>query len=197
MSKTKAKVTGPKIRTLGKKFSASKALAALKLKFRDPTISGLCAVASCKEKSPGTARLYCKAHKKAIRKMQLKLNNITWKKRKAAGKAGNHVVYDGAATKFAVKNTKKALVKVTTGHASIKTKKELDAAIAARRKADMFLHAAPKKVTKVLAPKSVPVINKTPTAVKIPVKHIITPVTQFTNGHIEDNSLVMKKLANV
>lgn len=112
-------------------------------KFKDgPKSFEVCDVLNCREKPKSGFR--CVKHKKAIRKAQLKANNITWRKRVKDGTAGNHVVYTRPgekkpiATKYSLKKTDAAVKVVSTGHSVVekvgdfkeivaRTKKELKA----------------------------------------------------------------------
>ncbi len=103
----------------GKRTTQSKALAALKWKLKPIRTRGVCAKLGCNIKFPNARRVFCKKHKKALRKVQLKLNNVVWNKRVKAGTAGHHVVYKGGATEFAVKKTAEAEKKIKAGKATI------------------------------------------------------------------------------
>lgn len=92
-----------------KKTTHSKTLASLKLKVKPERIPGVCLVQGCNKPSATGLAQWCRDHKKAIRKEQLRLNNIVWRKRVEQGKAGHHLVYRNKPTGFAVENPDKAL----------------------------------------------------------------------------------------
>ena len=77
----------------------------------DMSKQGVCKVKKCTKKV-GKAK-WCAAHKKEIRTLQLKLNNVTWHKAVDEGDAGHHVVYtvEGVtrATEWARLNPSKAV----------------------------------------------------------------------------------------
>lgn len=75
---------------------------------------GLCGIKGCKTKKAGLR--WCASHKKQIRKVQLKLNNVTWRKRIEEGKAGHHLSYRGKPTAFTAEHQKKALLLAKKGH---------------------------------------------------------------------------------
>ncbi len=133
---TKAKIKKAKkvkVLKVPDKTRNSAALKQLKWKLRDVRIPGRCIKADCGK--TGVQGLFCKKHKKILRKRQLKLNNIPWRKKKA--KKGYvpdqpHVLYAGAATAYTLKDKKKALARVKAGNSILKSVKELEAAIAKR-----------------------------------------------------------------
>ena len=112
-------------------------------KFKDgPKSFEVCDVLNCREKPKSGFR--CVKHKKAIRKEQLRANNIIWRQRVKNGTAGHHVVYTRPgekkpiATKYSLKKTDAAVKAVSTGHSVVekvgdfkeivaRTKKELKA----------------------------------------------------------------------
>lgn len=62
-------------------------------KFKKERIVGECDVLGCKAKAKSPRSFRCKAHMKAVRKVQLKMNNKVWRKRVKAKEAGHHTVY--------------------------------------------------------------------------------------------------------
>jgi hypothetical protein len=91
-------------------------------KFKDgPKSFEICDVLNCKSKPKKGFR--CDAHRKLIRKAQLKANNAVWKKRVKAGEAGHHAVYtyEGKriATRAALKDTEKFIPVVKSGHSVV------------------------------------------------------------------------------
>lgn len=114
-----------------------------KFKFKAERGEGECDVLGCKAKGLGKKRR-CPKHKKEIRKVQLAENNKVWKARVKKGTAGHHAVYTRPgekkpiATKFALKETDRALKAVAAEHTLVdgvgnfkeiiaRTKKELRA----------------------------------------------------------------------
>lgn len=92
-----------------KKTSKSHAIKSLGLKLSPVKLRGACNVAGCSGRPANSRTLFCSKHKKEIRKEQLKLNNIVWRKRVAEKKAGHHVVYRGKATEWALTHKEQAL----------------------------------------------------------------------------------------
>ncbi len=106
MKKAKKKVRPTHI--MGDATTKSAALLSLKWKLRDPAPLGLCARRGCNAKTPGKV-IFCGPHKKVLRKRQLELNNIPWKKKvKEQGKKYNpdqlHLAYKAVATPAALRN---------------------------------------------------------------------------------------------
>lgn len=125
----------PALKPISKVVANCAAIKKLNWKLRAARVPGLCSKLGCQVKFPSRGQIYCKAHKKAVRKVQLKLNNIVWRRRVKAGTAGHHVVYDDTATKWTMKARKEAEKKVKTNHSIVKTLKVLNTIIAKTRKA--------------------------------------------------------------
>lgn len=129
-----------------------------KFKWKKERIRGECDILGCKAK--GHPGYRCKKHKKAVRKVQLKLNNIRWRKNVKEGKAGHHVVYTPMEekqrlTKWARKDTASAekVVKQEATIIDMETFKKLKKADAkpvktAKAKAKPKPAAKPKAKTK-------------------------------------------------
>lgn len=116
------KVTPKKLPDLviPEKTAKSKALLSLKWKLKPQRVRGVCTKQGCNVKwSDQPGRVFCKKHKAELRVEQLRLNNIVWLKRVKAGTAGNHVIYNGKATKFSVAKPKAALKVVEAGEATV------------------------------------------------------------------------------
>lgn len=107
------------------------AMVALAKKVRTDVETGHCHFRGCTKKSVTNRAKWCLAHKRAIRKAQLKANNAVWRKRVKRGEAGHHVVYDGRATMFTLQNKPLAEKIVLAGRATVTTKTQLEKAIQA------------------------------------------------------------------
>ena len=105
------------------------AMIALKGKLKPEPVKGECAWKGCSKKAVTKLARWCMGHKKAIRKAQLKANNKVWNRRVKDGSAGHHVVYDGAATVWAVMHKDKAIQQVKKGHSIISTVKDFQTAL--------------------------------------------------------------------
>lgn len=84
-TKAKAKVVKPAGREIGpgtKKF-----------KFKAIKLMGKCDVLGCSKSAKSPRSFRCAKHTKAVRKEQLKQNNVTWKERIEEGTAKHHAVY--------------------------------------------------------------------------------------------------------
>lgn len=127
---------GKKVEKIRKPGPAMQRLAAkIKLKYE----KGECRFRGCSK--PALGLRWCKNHKKFVRKMQLKANNVVWRKRVRAGKADHHVVYRKHATFWTIAHKDAALKKVKKGESIIKTREEF-------RKA---LKSVPKEMKKAVA----------------------------------------------
>ena len=138
--------------TLQRKDRSKVGPAMKRFKFKKDRKPGECDVLGCKVNGLAPARR-CHKHKKLIRKAQLKANNVVWRKRVKEGTAGNHAVYtfdgDQVATKFARKESSKALAAVKAGHAVVDEKGFKKALAAAE-----VVRKAKAKVKKVKAKKA-------------------------------------------
>lgn len=147
-----------KVYVVPSKTRASKAIKSLKWKLPENRTLGKCCKVGCSK--TGVQGIFCKKHSKILRKEQLRLNNIPWRKKvQAQGKDympdHPHLAYNGVATKFAVVKPKAALKLVKSGDRVLKTRRELEAAIAARntaRKAARKEKAPKAKVKKEAKP---------------------------------------------
>lgn len=83
-------------------------------KFKENRKPGECDIKGCSTKVAGKLRR-CAAHKKAVRKAQLRENNIIWRRRVARGQAKHHLVYTSpkagrrALTEWARQNPERAM----------------------------------------------------------------------------------------
>src|SRR3990167_7759320 len=105
------KVKRVKVYLIPETTRASKAIKTLKWKLPENRTIGACSRIGCKVRS-GVAGIFCKKDKKILRKEQLRLNNIPWRKKKAEPDYEPdqpHVLYSGAATKFTIENKDKAV----------------------------------------------------------------------------------------
>lgn len=99
----------------------------------------VCDLLSCRTKPKTGFR--CDAHRKIVRKAQLKANNPVWKRRVKAGTAGHHVVYTKPdtgkriATKFSLKAADEATKVVKSGHSVVSEVGKFKAILAATKKA--------------------------------------------------------------
>lgn len=149
----KPKMLVPPIRT-----AASKSIKSLKWKLKEERLPGTCIKVGCPK--TGCTGVFCKKHKRILRKEQLRLNNIPWRKKvQKMGKAYKpnqmHVAYKGVATPATLKDEKRARKRVRL-EKSVYTKKLLDKAIEAakkERKQNPTAKPAYKKVGKGLKPK--------------------------------------------
>jgi hypothetical protein len=101
---------------------------------------GKCNVLGCSK--PRKGRKWCATHTKEVRKEQLRLNNLTWRKKAREGAAGHHVVYtstvDGKQkpTAWALQNPAKALKQVKeSGIVEVEELKKLLARYGEKKKA--------------------------------------------------------------
>jgi hypothetical protein len=142
-----------------KRTTQSKALAQLKWKLKPIRTRGVCSKQGCNIKWTGApGRVFCKKHKKVLRKLQLKLNNVVWLKRVKAGTAGHHVIYKNHVTEFAAKKPKEALKKVEQGKATVDVptfKKILKTAPKVKAVSKPEAKPAPKKVVEKAVKKAV------------------------------------------
>lgn len=126
---------------------ASKAAKSLGFKLAKAAPIGICM--RLKHTKKGVAATtprgrWCRACKKAVRKEQLRLNNIVWKARVKKGTAGHHVAYKGKATGWAVEKTDLATKKVKKGK-SIYDLASFRKALEARKAAKLAKKAAKKE----------------------------------------------------
>ena len=137
--KTKPKVAkkakAPKAKkplTVPSRTVTSAAFIKLKWKPKPVRVPGKCSRLGCNK--TGVKGLFCKKDKKTLRKLQLKLNNIPWRKKKAKPNYvpdQPHVVYGKKATQFTLKNKDKAVKRVKAGLSVLENVKDLEKAIAA------------------------------------------------------------------
>lgn len=137
-TKSKDKKKAPKIKmlTIPARTASSKAIKSLKWKLKEERKSGACAKQGCNK--IGVQGLWCKKHRKILRKEQLRLNNIPWRKKVQAGggkakykRDQIHVGYGGNASEFAVANPDLARKRVRKGHSTtFVTMKMLEKALA-------------------------------------------------------------------
>ncbi len=174
------KVAAKKVHMLVPPLKTVKSKAFLKLKWvaKESRLPGTCLKKGCSK--TGVQGQWCKKHRKIIRKVQLKLNNIPWRKKvKAQGKSYKpnqmHVVYGGKATPATLKDQKRASKRVRLGKSTvIETQKMLDKAISlAKQEHKENKPKKPVNVTTNGKPKKIPVLDRTPKAKVIPVKHAI------------------------
>lgn len=154
--KTKNKKRAPKIKYLSipVRTAASKAIRKLKWSLKEKRLPGQCIKQGCNKK--GCEGIFCKKHKKILRKVQLKLNNIPWRKKKVQPgykPKQMHVVYAGKATKQTLADEKRARKRVKMGKSlTITTNKMLQKAIDAAKVEHKQSSKKEKKVKKVTKP---------------------------------------------
>lgn len=123
--KLKTKAAKDKVKTYGIpiKTAASKSIKKLNWKLKESRLKGVCLKVGCTK--TGCKGVFCKKHRKILRKTQLKLNNIPWRKKKAQPNyipTQKHLAYDGKATKFVLKDPDRARKIVKKGHNDWTTK---------------------------------------------------------------------------
>lgn len=160
--KTKTK----KINMLGipVRTAASKSIRVLKWKLKDARLPGQCIKQGCSKTK--CERIFCKKHNKILRKEQLRLNNIPWRKKKSQPgykPKQMHLVYKGKATKATLADEKRARKRVKLGKSTI---------ITSQKMLNKAMEAAKAERKENRKPVKIKVTNKTPNKVKIKVKHI-------------------------
>src|SRR5687767_13403560 len=110
------------------------AIKSLKLKLRPTRIMLKCSVDNCKKDVPNERTTFCHWHKKDIRREQLRLNNITWKRRVKKGTAKHHLTYRREATEWAVVHPADALAKAKKGYGELPPVELAEAISKARQK---------------------------------------------------------------
>jgi hypothetical protein len=127
---------------------------------------GTCAFKGCGKKAISTRSRWCAPHRKEVRREQLRLNNVTWNKRKAKGEAKHRLWYDNRPTDYALasparlaeakKLAKKLHPKLSADQIQAlisRAKQERAAEPAKTAKKPAKAGAAPKKVSKPKASK--------------------------------------------
>lgn len=69
---------------------------------------GVCQMRGCSSRSVTERSKWCYEHKRVVRKAQLALNNIVWRKRVERGTAGHHVAYKNRPTVWAATHVRDA-----------------------------------------------------------------------------------------
>lgn len=166
------------LRATPEKTLKSAAAKKLKWKLLAKRKPGQCTKAGCSK--PSKSKLFCPKHRKLLRKMQLKLNNIPWvaKKRKLGAKYEpnqKHLVYKGKPTEWTRRYAPKAIALVKKGHnkwtvsALTKVLKTVPPKPKKKESKEPF-PTHPKRKRKVVETwTQLPVKNVTPNAAKVPV----------------------------
>jgi hypothetical protein len=129
---------------------------------------GTCAFKACGKKATSTRARWCAPHRKEVRREQLRLNNVTWNKRKAKGEAKHRLWYDNRPTDYALASpTRLAEAKKLAKKLHPKlSADQIQALISAAKKErtrevpSTKTKAAPKKVSKPKQKASKPVTSK-------------------------------------
>lgn len=182
--KLKTKAAKDKVKTYGipKTTAASKSIKKLNWKLKESRLKGACLKQGCSK--VGCKGVFCKKHRKILRKVQLKLNNIPWRKKKAQPNyvpTQKHLAYAGKATKFVMNDVDRAKKIVKKGHNDWTTKlldKAVEQAKAEMKQSKKKSPAAPKakkKLAKALQKidptiREVKIKNHTPEVKKAKVK---------------------------
>ena len=180
MKKTKSK-KAPKTYVVPMTTKACPALKVLKWTLKPTRTKGSCIKVGCAK--TGIATLWCVQHRKQLRKVQLKLNNIPWRKKRA--KAGYkptvpHLVYRGAVTPFAAKNREVAHKRIKAGFSRIvKSVKEFDALLTKQTVVTTKVKPKAKGPVKKVAPKSKPAPKAKAKAPKAPVLAAVPALKEF------------------
>lgn len=100
--KAKPKAKAPRAKRLkGPLPRAKKGPASKVVKVKTNREPGVCTKLRCGSKTASPRSKWCKAHKKEVRALQLKLNNVVWRKRVEKGVAGHYESYRGRPTRAA------------------------------------------------------------------------------------------------
>lgn len=168
--KTKKKaVKKEKLYGIPIKTAASKSIKSLKWKLKEERPKGHCLKRGCSK--VGVQGIFCKKHKKILRKEQLRLNNIPWRKKKVQANykpKQMHLIYKGKATKATLADEKRARKRVKLGKSKTITSTKLLQKAIERAKQEM--KESPKKVKRVKA-KAEKVVSKKVSKVKAKKVH--------------------------